>query len=379
MRCAFLLWFGCLASTVVAGEPLLKTAATEEGSLLWYDALEIGVEGRNWNEVEAPYDRLPAKAKATVRDAVWNLSRHSAGMCVRFRSNAPHIHARWTVTSAKLEMPHMPATGVSGVDLYARDDAGVWRWVACGKPTAQSSTAHLAQGISPLPAEGAPSSSGREYRLYLPLYNGTQKLEIGIPKESDLFRPEPYPADRIQPVVFYGTSITHGACASRPGMCHPAILGRRLDRPTVNIGFSGNGRMELELADLLAEIDAAVYVLDCLPNMNPAEVKERTEPFIQRMREKKPNVPLLLVEDRTYADALFHKDKRQRNDDSRREYRAAYERLQAAGVTGLHYLEGEHLLGDDNEGTVDSSHPSDLGFWRQADAMTPILKKILTP
>ena len=295
-------------------------------------------------------------------------------MCVRFNTNAPHIHARWTVTNANLAMPHMAATGVSGVDLYARDDAGAWRWVACGKPEKQSSTAHLAHDLSPVA-----SPKGREFRLYLPLYNGTQKLEIGVPKESDLYKADEYPEGHRQPIVFYGTSITHGACASRPGMPHPAILGRRFERPVVNLGFSGNGKLELELADLMAEIDASVYVLDCLPNMTAADVKANTEPFIQRLREKKPLTPMLLVEDRTYSDAVFHKEKRKRNDDSRREFRAAYERLMAAGVTGLHYLEGEHLLGEDNEGTVDSSHPTDLGFWRQADAMTPVLKTILGP
>lgn len=372
MRTGWLVALCCLSSLLQAAEPLSKSEAVEEGTLCWYDALKIGVEGREWSDVESPYDRLPAKAKATVREAVWNLSRHSAGMCVRFRTNATHVHARWTVTNAKLEMPHMPATGVSGVDLYARDDSGRWRWLACGAPTAQSSTAHLAHDLASVPNQPA-----REFRLYLPLYNGTHKLEIGVPKDSDVYAPDPYSADQAQSVVFYGTSITHGACASRPGMCHPAILGRRLERETVNIGFSGNGRMELELADLLCEIDAAVYVLDCLPNMGAAEVKERTEPFVRRMREKKPNTPLLLVEDRTYSDAIFHKEKRQRNDDSRREYRAAFERLRAAGVTGLFYLEGENLLGEDNEGTVDSSHPTDLGFWRQADAMTPVLKTIL--
>ena len=225
----------------------------------------------------------------------------------------------------------------------------------------------------------ATGPSGREFRLYLPLYNGTQKLEIGIPKESDIFKADDYPEGHRQPIVFYGTSITHGACASRPGMPHPAILGRRLQRPVVNLGFSGNGKLELELADLMAEIEASVYILDCLPNMTAADVKANTEPFIQRLREKQPTTPMLLVEDRTYSDAIFHKEKRQRNDDSRREFRAAYERLKAAGVTDLHYLEGEHLLGEDNEGTVDSSHPTDLGFWRQADAMTPVLRTILGP
>ena len=370
--CAF--WVLNLASMGFAAELLAKAEAVEENGLLWYDALQLGVEGRNWAEVEAPYDRLPSKAKATVRDAVWNLSRHSAGMCVRFQTNASHIHVRWTVTSGNLAMPHMAATGVSGVDLYARDDAGVWRWVACGKPEKQTNTSHLAHDLSP-----AAGLMGREFRLYLPLYNGTQKLEIGIPKESDLCQADEYAEGHRQPIVFYGTSITHGACASRPGMPHPAILGRRFERPVVNLGFSGNGKLELALADLLAEIDASVYVLDCLPNMTAAEVKANTEPFIRRLREKQPLTPMLLVEDRTYSDAVFHKEKRQRNDDSRREFRAASERLKAAGVIGLHYLEGEHLLGEDNEGTVDSSHPTDLGFWRQADAMTPVLKTILKP
>lgn len=374
-RCLGLMWGVLLCGYTGAGEPLPKGDTRDDGATLWYDTLKIGIEGREWTEVEAPFDRLPSKAKATVREAVWNLSRHSAGMCVRFSSNATHIYARWTLTNPKLEMPHMPATGVSGVDLYARDDAGVWRWVSCGKPSAQTSQEQLAHDLPPLP--GGDAKKPREFRLYLPLYNGTQKLEIGVPKEADVYAAESFPAGHEKPVVFYGTSITHGACASRPGMCHPAILGRRLEREVVNLGFSGNGRLELELADLLCEIDASVYVLDCLPNMTAPEVKERTEPFIKRMREKKPGTPLLLVEDRTYSDAMFHKEKRLRNDESRREFRAAFERLRAEGVGGLFYLEGEHLLGGDNEGTVDSSHPTDLGFWRQADAMTPVLRTIL--
>ena len=374
MRLYCVAWLLCLVPTVFAAEPLAKTEAVEENGLLWYDALKVGVEGRMWSDVEAPYDRFPARAKPTLREDVWNLSRDSAGMCVRFQTNAPLLHVRWTVTKSRLAMPHMPATGVSGVDLYARDDAGTWRWVACGTPTGESTSAQLTHDFPP-----ATDPNGREYRLYLPLYNGTKQLEIGIPKESDL-RPGPaYVAGHEKPIVFYGTSITHGACASRPGMPHPAIIGRRLERPVVNLGFSGNGRMELEVADLLAEIDAGVYVLDCLPNLGSEAVKTRTEPIVMRLKEKRPNVPILLIEDRTYSDAVFHKDKRERNDSSRREYRAAFERLRAAGVTGIFYQEGENLLGDDNEGTVDSSHPTDLGFWRQADAMTPVLRTIVGP
>jgi hypothetical protein len=361
---------GCFACPFSgAAEPISADRAKKaEDGTLWYDIRLLGLEGQGWNEVAAPFDRLPAKAEGKVRDAVWNLSRQSAGLCVRFRADAPKIEARWELTSANLAMPHMPATGVSGLDLYVRDDQGKWRWAANGRPTAKTNTAALVSGLERKP---------RDYLLYLPLYNGVSSVEIGLPGDAELFPAEAYPAGQQKPIVFYGTSITQGGCASRPGMVHTAILGRSLNYPVINLGFSGNGQMEAEVGELIAEIDAAIYVIDCLPNLGPAQVKERTEPLVQQLRAKHPDTPILLVEDRTYSDAFLNRGKRQRNDDSRAELKAACERLHAGGVKGLHYLEGEQLLGDDNEGTVDSSHPTDLGFFRQAEAFEAALRPIL--
>ena len=160
-------------------------------------------------------------------------------------------------------------------------------------------------------------------------------------------------------------------------MVHTAILGRRLDRPVINLGFSGNGKMEQEVADLLAELDVAVYVIDCLPNMNAEEVAARTESLVHTLRKAHPTIPILLVEDRSYADSFLIESKRQRNESSRAVFRAAYQRLVAEGVAQLAYLEGEHILGADGEATVDSSHPTDLGFMRMADAFEPPLRKLL--
>jgi hypothetical protein len=181
----------------------------------------------------------------------------------------------------------------------------------------------------------------------------------------------------MKPIVFYGTSITHGASASRPGMTHVAILGRRFDRPVINLGLSGNGRMETEVARLLTEIDAAVYIIDCLPNIQAEGVLERTRPCIEILRAARPETPILLVEDRSYGDSFLISSKRERNRTSREALRRVYKELKADGVKQLYYLEGEHLLGDDNEGTVDSSHPTDLGFMRQAAAFTEALEPIL--
>lgn len=346
-----------------------KAKTDPDGKLLWYDIRDLGVEGQGWSDVESPFDRLPKKANGVVRDAVWNLSRDSAGMAVRFVTDATTIHAKWTLRSERLAMPHMAATGVSGLDLYAKTDEGRWHWLSVGQPKVfPTNQAALASG---LPA------GKREYLVYLPLYNGVTSVEIGIDKQHHFAKADARPETHRQPILFYGTSITHGACASRPGMCHPAILGRRFDRPVVNLGFSGNGRMEPEVAKLLAELDPCVYVLDCLPNIQAAEVAERTEPFVDILRAARPNTPILLVEDRSYADSFLIRGKRDRNLTSRAAYHQAYERLIAAGVKHLSYLEGEQLLGDDGDGTVDSSHPNDLGFVRQADAMEKVLRTVL--
>ena len=336
----------------------------EQLVIRWFDIRQLGVEGQGWTETKSPYDRLPAKAEGQVRDAVWSLSRDSAGMCVRFVTDATSIHARWTLTKAKLEMPHMAATGVSGVDLYAKDPNGRWRWVSVGQPTAQTNVKKLADGIVP---------GKREYLLYLPLYNGVTSVEVGVPVANSIEKGEAYAGARARPIVFYGTSITHGACASRPGMVHTAILGRKYGRPIINLGFSGNGRMEPEVTALITELDAAVFVIDCCPNLGGAETAKLTKPLVEQLRAARPDTPIVLVEDRVYSDAWLIASKQSRNDGNHAALKKSFDELIAAGVKNLYYIPGTNLLGDDNEGTVDSSHPTDLGFQRQADEFDKIL------
>ncbi len=338
----------------------------EAQGISWTDVHDLTFEGQGWTEVASPFDRLPAKAEGVVRGPVWNLSRDSSGMCARFVTDATELHCRWSLIDPTLEMAHMPATGVSGVDLYVRDDKGVWRWLACPRPSQQEMSAKLISGIDP---------GTREYMLYLPLYNGVTSCQVGVPEGASIKPGPERPKKHALPIVFYGTSITHGGCASRPGMPHPAILGRRLERPIINLGFSGNGRMDLELADLLGELDACVFIIDCLPNMNGAAVSERVVPFVKKLRALKPKTPILLVEDRSFSNSFLLSSKRRHHEASRAALRAGYERLRSTGVKRLHYLEGSQLLG--NEDTVDGSHPTDLGFVRQADVFEAALKRIL--
>ncbi len=342
------------------------TDGQEKTEIRWHDVRELTMEGQGWSETKSPYDRLPARAEELVRPPVWRLSQHSAGLCVRFKTASPQIRARWTLTSETLAMNHMPATGVSGLDLYVQSE-DQWRWLATGRPSAKENTATLVQNLSP---------QLREYCLYLPLYNGVSSVEIGVPADQAIEK-LPRSDDTKKPIVFWGTSITQGGCASRTGMVHTAILGRRLDLPVINLGFSGNGRMEPEVAKLIAEIDAALYVVDCLPNLNHQQVAERTVPLVKILREARPETPILLVEDRSYSSAFLVDSLKRRNRSSRKALREAYQQLLRDGVSSIYYLTGDGQLGDDNLGTVDGSHPTDLGFLRMADFFEPVLASIL--
>jgi hypothetical protein len=348
--------------------PMPAVLSAAPPAVAWHDVTSWGVEGRLWEDEERLrwFDRFPAAAEKTVPPDVWTLSRDSAGMAVRFETDAQTIRVRMKLLNEKLARPNMPATGVSGLDLYARDTTGRWRWVAVTKPEKQEFEADLIPGLALAPGR-------REYLAYLPLYNGVESLAIGVPEGAAFQRLAP----RGKPIVFYGTSITHGACASRPGMAHVAILGRRLERPVANVGFSGNGRMDAAVGDLLARVDAACYVIDCLPNMDAKLVRERCAPLVKQLRAARPAVPIVLVEDRRFTNEWILPAKKAHHDANHAALREAFDALRRDGVGGLFYLQGDGLLGDDGEGAVDASHPTDLGFMRQADAFEPVLREAL--
>ncbi len=290
-------------------------------------------------------------AQGVVRYVVWQIGKETAGICVRFQTSATTLRVRWEV-GPNLAMPHMPATGVSGLDLYAKTDTG-WRFVNNGRPGSQVNEATFTPGQAP------------ELCLYLPLYNVTKSVQIGIPAGESI---SPAPV-RGKPIVFYGTSITQGGCASRPGMAATNIVGRKLQMPTINLGFSGSAWSEPELAHLLAELDPAVYVLDALWNMSPDMVRDNIPPFVRILRESHPTTPILLVEDCNIRNIV--------PTEMGTVLRKVYADLQQEGVPELYFLSAEGMLGPDDEGTVDGVHPTDLGFMYQAEAFVKALRPIL--
>ena len=343
--------------------PLLSLRA--ETKATWTDAAELTLHGRGWVDSLSPYDRFPGRAGEIVRPPVWALSRDAAGLYVDFITDSPRVAARWSLTRERIGMAHMPATGVSGLDLYVWDARELrWRWLANGRPTAYPENEVTL--VNNLPVKE------RQYRLYLPLYNGIASLAIGTDGGVRDAGPDPR-----KPVVIYGTSITQGASASRPGMAYPALLGRQLGRNVINLGFSGNARGEPEVAELLAELDPAVFVLDPLPNMSGPTVTPLLDEFITILRRKHPRTPIVLVESIVYANAHLVSSRESRHTDSSRQLREVWEARVEAGDRNLFLVAADQLLGADGEDTVDGTHPTDLGFHRMAEGLFPVIRRLL--
>ncbi len=328
------------------------------------------IRGRAWhNEQQRTYARLPLKAKNLVNKAVWNLSQQSAGLSIAFYSNSPEIKIKYTVTGGR-SMAHMPATGVSGVDLYATDRNGRSRWCAA-KYSLGDTLVYTYDGLT---YEDA-SNKGYEYTLFLPLYNSVSFLEIGVKDNASISF---IPVSEEKPLVVYGTSIAQGACASRPGMAWINIINRTMEHPVVNLGFSGSGKLEKELFELLAETDAKLYIIDCMPNMiSPADtavIAERILTGIKTLRTRN-QAPVLLVEHSGYMNEYTSDRAEASYKASNRQLRKAYNTLMQQ-EPDIYYLTKEEI-GLSMDAMVEGVHPSDLGMQQYADSYVKKIREIL--
>ncbi|WP_428655167.1 SGNH/GDSL hydrolase family protein [Runella sp.] len=332
------------------------------------------IDGQAWSsEMRDTIQRFPPRAESMVRKPVWNLSRNSAGLSIRFVSNAPQIIIRYKVTGSAA-MPHMPSTGVSGVDLYGIDSDGTWH-LASGKYSFKDTVLYNFDKLKP---NDNYHKLGREYRLFLPLYNSVRDLEIGVP-DGSIFTVLPQRMEK--PIVVYGTSIAQGACASRPGMAWTNILARKLDRTVINLGFSGNGRLEKEIIDLINEIDAKVFVLDCLPNLiypivERKELQKRIIESVKTLRAKHPLTPILLTEHDGYTEGYLVPHRQPLFEEANQDLREAFAQLTTEKVPNI-YLLPISEINMDLDCMVDGTHPNDLGMMRYAIAYENKLREIL--
>ncbi len=330
-----------------------SSTVNPKSTLRWIDGKYLTLEGRGFTDTETSYSRLAKKYQGQVTGGVWTNSVSAAGVALRFVTNSPDISVKWG--DVKDPMSHMPWTGTSGVDLYALEN-NKWVFRGIGMPSGVQNEKVLQTGKA---------MTATEYLLFLPLYSKVDKVEIGIGQTANIAAGTNRYVNNL-PIVYYGTSITQGGCASRPGMAHTSILRRWLDHPSINLGFSGSGKCELIMADVLAEISAAIYVVETVANMDAAMVTSRAVPFITALRSKQPDTTILMVE-----------SPNAKNNDRNIEWRKAFEQMTADGMTKLHYLTNNEMYNTREEATVDGTHPTDLGFYQIALKYEPALRAIL--
>ena len=332
------------------------------GPMEWIDGQNLPLEGKAFSDVKRFYDRMPAslEGNTNVNRGVWSQCHHTSGECFRFSTDSARMAIRWDLTGAELYSGNMSPSGKSGIDVYGwmngPNGAG-WKYARTGRPSARIG--------NELALEWTPN---RPVMIYLPLYNGLTSFKLGVVKGSKISPLGPRASGVTKPVVFYGTSITHGGSASRAGMAWVNIAARTADVPAVNLGFSGSGKMEFDLAAVLARIDASCYVLDCLWNMSPQMVSERFEPFVRELRRLRPGVPIICAEDcNTFSD------------ETRKGaiVKAVVDKLVAEGWRNIAWLPNKEQMARNGEETVDGCHPNDLGMMHMGEAFARAITSAL--
>lgn len=339
--------------------------------LKWLSPLEqpFRLAGFPWLQRDRAYRRLPVTPEHPLPPAVDTLANCTAGGQIRFRTDSSRLLIRVRLTGPG-SMYHMPATGQCGFDCYL-GEIGSQRFL---------STARFDPTKTEYETEFYNWNAKKDCSVTLnfPLYQGVEEVWIGVDADAAVSGPAPYASDR--PIVIYGTSITQGGCATRPGMAYPNIMSRSIPYEFINLGFSGNGKGEPEVARVVAGIDnPAMLVLDYEANSGTYEDLERTLPeFIRILRERHPEVPLLVISNIRYAGDSFYESMLTLHERRRQLQIDIVDRRRHEGDRHIHFVDGFTLLGDDAcECTVDGVHPTDLGFYRMAKSLEPVFKSLL--
>lgn len=319
------------------------------------------------------YSRLPQSAEGNVRPPVWNFSQNSAGVSIRFTSNSTSIKIRWTLKN-NITMSKMTFVASKGFDLYVREN-NKWQFVGIAEPkNAIHNEATIIEGMK---------TGAKEYLLNLPLYDGVSLVEIGVDHDAFIRKPDDSIIDKQNPILFYGTSITQGASASRPGLTYCALMQRALNKEVINLGFSGNGRFEKEIAQYFMASEPSLIVLDCTPNSHADTIRQNLPELVDYIRSVDKEVPILFIESIMRDFAYFKVDNKdefgtlsfinEQNDALQEVYADKMKKYE-----NLYYVDSKELIGTDHEATIDGTHFNDLGHYRAYVSLKQEIEKILT-
>lgn len=296
---------------------------------------------------------------------VKRLAKHPAGAAILFRTDSRSIKVKWALGAYKVRWNMSPLT-VNGMDLYGWNGDS-WQYVAPARPSDAENETVVINNMN---------GEMRHYMMYLPLHSTLKSVFIGVENKATIQKSDPEFLPEYK-IAIYGSSITQGASASRPGMAYPSIIGRALNAEVYNFGFSGSGKMESGAADFLKKTEVDVYILDCVPNPSPIEIKTRAVPFVKRLRESHPDIPIIMVESVFREHGHWDLKTGERVTEQNRNFHNAYKQLVKSGEEDLYYIPSDELTGSDHEATSDGTHLSDMGHNRIAQRLIAIIEKLL--
>lgn len=334
----------------------------QQPRVVFTDARDLTMIGKAWDE--APfYHRLDTTAYPSIPRNVKYLATHSAGLAISFKTNSSKISAKWC-TGSRAPGDNMTGIAFEGLDLYISRD-GRWQYAGVARPASHtcSETVIVEQM----------EAGEKTCLLFLPTYDETLSLQIGIDSGATI---SPGSNPFRKKILIYGSSIVQGASASRPGLAYPARLSRETGYNFINLGFSGNAKMESEVANMIAPLLMDAYILDCVPNPSLEEVLERTANLVKTIRKFHPQVPIIAIESVAREKGNFNTQVAARVTLKNRHFKQEINKLQQRDKN-LYLISADGLLGDDQEGTTDGIHPNDLGFDRMLEKIRPVILKIL--
>lgn len=354
---------------------LLTLTPTVRGEESWQyvNALDLRVINKGWDNTLRPFTRIPAYLEDSVRAELWERSQCSSGIAIRFATNSKSIGVKYELLW-NTHLIHMADTGLKGTDLYIFEGDSVWRHVNTNRPYVNNKEEKIVEGtyVSNLDGEM------HEYMVYLPLYDGVNEMWIKVDSAAVITQGRRDLIDVNRRIVAYGTSILQGGCASRTGMCGTNIISRELNSEVINIGISGEGKMDMCMARAMNEIkDVDLFLLDPVPNCTEMMCDTLTVDFVRILADAHPNTPIVMLAGPYYPysryDSFFNKYLPAKNDAFRR----GYEKLREMGYKNIYFIESDGLDGVEDDGTVDGIHLTDLGFRHYANLLTPRLREIL--
>ena len=337
------------------------------GKVRYYNAAELNVIGKAI-PTSKNFTRIDTAAYKFNDEVIEEYACHSTGLAVLFATDSQFIKARW-VTSEKNASENMTAIAQKGLDLYIKQD-GEWVFAGVGRPQMEKGPTYdrhegtIVKSMAP---------GRKECLLYLPLYDRLDSLQIGIAKESYIVSIENPFKYRI---VIKGSSVTHGLAASRPGMTYGARFGRDHGFYCFNLGFSGKSKLQPEYAKYLADIEADAFIFDAFSNPSAETIHENFDTFVDIIRAAHPETPLIFMQTERRESRNFDT---WREDFEAVKQAAAVEEIKERMKTDKHiyFIPSDDFLGHDHIATSDGSHPTDLGFTRMLDSITPKILKIL--